>query len=264
MNRLSYAMGQNDALDNGNWLITWGRGARAPNPGDPPAPDVSATQVNPATGVEELTVVARIDGDVQTQGRMYPVAPVALAAEPIALTAEFPASTYTSIFHLGATDEPQVVVSFSRPDRRLRRDLTPSLSVTGADGRRASSAHVVAGEPAHAYLVTLTPDGDGAITFGLLAVSGVCRRWYLHCRRHAVDRSARRAADHPDLCRRSVDRAGAEPGDRGRGRDVHAHPQRTVDGRTHGQRQRGRDGLDAQWRAAGLGHLRGGRRHDER
>ena len=167
MNRLSYAMGQNDALDNGNWLITWGRGARAPNPGDPPAPDVSATQVNPATGVEELTVVARIDGDVQTQGRMYPVAPVALAAEPIALTAEFPASTYTSIFHLGATDEPQVVVSFSRPIVDFD-DTTPSISVTGATVASVS-AHVVAGEPAYAYLVTLTPDDYGPITFRLLA-----------------------------------------------------------------------------------------------
>ena len=177
MNRLSYAMGQADALDNGNWLITWGRGARAPNPGDPPSPDVSATQVNPATGVEELTVVARIDGDVQTQGRMYPVAPVALAAEPIALTAEFPASTYTSIFHIGATDEPQVVVSFSRPVVDFD-ETSPSLSVSGAEVASVR-AHVVAGEPAHAYLVTLTPDDYGPITFRLLtyqacADGGIC------------------------------------------------------------------------------------------
>ena len=177
MNRLSYAMGQADALDNGNWLITWGRGARAPNPGDPPAPDVSATQVNPATGVEALTVVARIDGNVQTQGRMYPVAPVALAAEPIALTAEFPASTYTSIFHIGATDEPQVVVAFSRPVVDFD-DTTPSISVSGAEVASVS-AHVVDGEPAYAYLVTLTPDGYGPITFRLLtyqacADGGIC------------------------------------------------------------------------------------------
>ena len=177
MNRLSYAMGQADALDNGNWLITWGRGARAPNPGDPPSPDVSATQVNPATGVEALTVVARIDGNVQTQGRMYPVAPVALAAEPIALTAEFPASTYTSIFHIGATDEPQVVVAFSRPVVDFD-DTTPSISVSGAEVASVS-AHVVDGEPAYAYLVTLTPDGYGPITFRLLtyqacADGGIC------------------------------------------------------------------------------------------
>ena len=167
MDRLSYAMGQADALDNGNWLITWGRGLRAPNPGDPPPPDVSATQVNPATGVEALTVVARIDGDVQTAGRMYPVAPVALAAEPIALAAEFPASTYTSNFNLGSGDEPQVVVAFSRPVVDFDA-TTPSFSVTGATVASVSP-HLVAGEPANAYLVGLTPDGDGPVAFRLVA-----------------------------------------------------------------------------------------------
>ena len=168
MNRLSYAMGQADALDNGNWLITWGRGLRVPNPGDPPPPDVSATQVNPATGVEELTVVARSGSNVMTSGRMYPVAPVALAAEPIALAAEFPASTYTSIFNLGATDTPQVVVAFGRPVVDFDA-TTPSFSVTGATVASVSP-HLVAGEPANTYLVTLTPDADtDAISFGLVA-----------------------------------------------------------------------------------------------
>ena len=164
MDSLSYSMGQADPLDNGNWLITWGSGTRNPNPDHPP-PDVSGTQVNPATGVEELTVVAMSGGNVMTAGRMYPVAPVALAAVPIALTAEFPVSTYTSIFNLGATDTPQVVVVFSRPVVDFD-ETTPSLSVTGATVASVS-AHVVAGEPANAYLVTLTPDGDGAITFRL-------------------------------------------------------------------------------------------------
>ena len=167
MDSLSYAMGQADPLDNGNWLTTWGRGLRVPNPGDPPPPDGSATQVNPATGVEELTVVASLGGEVQTARRMYPVAPVALAAEPIALTAEFPVSTYTSNFHSGATDSPQAVVSFSRPVEDFDK-TTPSFSVTGATVASVS-AHVVAGEPANAHLVTLTPDGAGAITFGLVA-----------------------------------------------------------------------------------------------
>ncbi len=164
MDSLSYSMGQADPLDNGNWLITWGRGIRNPNPDHPP-PDVSGTQVNPATGVEELTVVAMSGGNVMTAGRMYPVAPVALAAEPIALTAEFPGSTYTSIFNLGATDPPQVVVAFSRPVVDFDETST-SLSVTGATVASVS-AHVVAGEPANAYLVTLAPDGDGAISFRL-------------------------------------------------------------------------------------------------
>ena len=177
MNHLSYAMGQADALDNGNWLTTWGRGLRDPNPQLPPPPDVSATQVNPATGVEELTVVVVSGGNVQTQGRMYPVAPVALAAEPIALAAELPSSTYTSIFHLGATDSPQVVVSFSRPIVDFD-ETSPSLSVSGATVADVEP-HVVAGEPAHAYLVTLTPDDYGPITFRLLshqacADGGIC------------------------------------------------------------------------------------------
>ena len=177
MNHLSYAMGQADALDNGNWLTTWGRGLRDPNPQLPPPPDVSATQVNPATGVEELTVVVVSGGNVQTQGRMYPVAPVVLAAEPIALAAELPSSTYTSIFHLGATDSPQVVVSFSRPIIDFD-ETSPSLSVSGATVADVEP-HVVAGEPAHAYLVTLTPDGDGVITFSLIAdlpcaAGGIC------------------------------------------------------------------------------------------
>ena len=244
MDRLSYAMGQADALDNGNWLITWGRGLRETNPLLPPPPDVSATQVNPATGVEALTVVARIDGNVQTAGRMYPVAPVALAAEPIALTAELPASTYTSIFHLGATDSPQVVVSFSRPIVDFD-ETTPSLSVSGAEVASVS-AHVVAGELAHAYLVTLTPDGYGPITLRLLsyqpcASDGICT---------ADGTQLTEAPAAPLIIPTFVAEVSIEPGPspvtEGRGRDVHAHPQRTVDGRADSQRDRRRDGLDAQ------------------
>ena len=167
MDSLSFSMGQADPLPNGNWLITWGRGIRNPGPMDPDPPDVSGTQANPATGVEELTVVAMSGGNVITSGRMYPVAPVALAAEPIALTAELPGSTYTSVFHSGATDAPQVVVAFSRPVVDFD-ETTPSLSVTGATVASVS-AHLVAGEPANAYLVTLTPDGDGAISFRLVS-----------------------------------------------------------------------------------------------
>ena len=55
---------------------------------------------------------------------------------------------------------------------------SPSISVTGATVASVS-AHVVAGEPANAYLVTLTPDGAGAITFRLdtgqaCGDSGIC------------------------------------------------------------------------------------------
>ena len=252
-NLIGPANGHVVVLDNGDWLISWGRG---------PSLDEVVTQVDPRTGTEKFSLRSYdVKNDHQSTVRATALPPFVLAPQPAPLTAEFPASTYTSIFHLGATDEPQVVVSFSRPVVDFG-ETSPSLSVQGASVASVSP-HVVAGEPAHAYLVTLTPDDYGPITFRLLAYQacadgGICTADGTH-----LDRSARRAGDHPDLCRRSVDRAGSEPGDRGRGRDVHADPRRAVDGRAHGQRQRGRDGLDAQWRAAGLGHLRGGRRHDE-
>ena len=79
----------------------------------------------------------------------------ALAPQPVPLTAEFPASDHTSLFHTGAADSPQVVVAFSRPVVDFDA-TTPSLSVTGATVASVSP-HLVAGEAANAYLVTLTP-----------------------------------------------------------------------------------------------------------
>ena len=163
MDSLSYAMGQADPLDNGNWLITWGRPSRA-NPQALSAPDVSGTQVNPVTGVEELTVVARYDGNVQRHGRMYPVAPVALAALVEALEATI---VRGAEFHTGTADRPTVVVAFNRPVVDFDH-TTPSLNVAGATVSSVSP-HVVAGEAANAYVVTLTPAGTGDITVGLVA-----------------------------------------------------------------------------------------------
>ena len=101
------------------------------------------------------------------RARVTVISPVALAPQPVPLTAEFPASDHTSLFNTGAGDAPQVVVAFSRPVVDFD-ETTPSLSVTGATVASVGP-HVVAGEPANAYLVTLTPDGDGAISFRLLA-----------------------------------------------------------------------------------------------
>ena len=70
------------------------------------------------------------------------------------------------------------MVAFSRPVVDFD-ETTPSISVSGATVASVS-AHVVAGEPANAYLVTLTPDGDGAISFRLVtgqacgADGGIC------------------------------------------------------------------------------------------
>ena len=161
---LGYANGTVFALDNGDWLVSWGR----PLDVNVPIPDNErVTLVDPATGQEKLGIRYR-QLPASERGRRInaTVAPAeALAPQPVPLTAEFPASAHTSIFHTGAGDSPQVVVAFNQPVVDFSA-ASPSISVTGATVASVS-AHVVAGEPANAYLVTLTPDGDGAITFRL-------------------------------------------------------------------------------------------------
>ena len=168
-NLIGPANGHVVVLDNGDWLISWGRG---------PSLDEVVTQVDPRTGTEKFSLRSYdVKNDHQSTVRATPLPPFALAPQPVPLAAELPASSHTSNFHLGATDTPQVVVAFSRPVVDFD-ETTPSLSVTGAIVASVS-AHVVAGEPAYAYLVTLTPDGYGPITFRLLtyqacADGGIC------------------------------------------------------------------------------------------
>ena len=60
-----------------------------------------------------------------------------------------------------------MVVAFSRPVVDFD-ETSPSLSVTGGTVGSVR-AHLVAGEPANAYLITLTPAGNGPVTFRLVA-----------------------------------------------------------------------------------------------
>ena len=173
---LGYANGNVDALDNGDWLVSWGRGLKE----DDRFPDNEmATLVDPATGQEKLGIRFReLPTDERQRRIQATVAPAeALAPQPVPLTAELPASSHTSVFRRGATDTPQVVVAFSRPVVDFDETST-SLSVQGASVASVSP-HVVGGEPANAYLVTLTPDGASAITFRLVTAQacddgGIC------------------------------------------------------------------------------------------
>ena len=161
---LGYANGNVDVLDNGDWLVSWGR----PLDVNVPIPDNErATLVDPATGQEKLGIRFReLPANERDRRINATVAPAeALAPQPVPLTAEFPASDHTSLFHTGSGDAPQVIVAFNQPVVDFSAS-SPSISVTGATVASVS-AHVVAGEPASAYLVTLTPNGDGAITFRL-------------------------------------------------------------------------------------------------
>ena len=173
---LGYATGNVDVLDNGDWLVSWGRILGE----DDRFPDNEmATLVDPATGQEKLGIRFReLPASERDRRINATVAPAeVLAPQPVPLTAEFPVSDHTSTFHTGAGDAPQVIVAFNQPVVDLSVS-SPSISVTGATVASVS-AHVVAGERANAYLVTLTPDGAGAITFRLItaqacASGGIC------------------------------------------------------------------------------------------
>ncbi len=157
--------GHTEPMDNGDWLVSWSNTAISGTP----MPN-TAMHVDARTGTAKLTFTMHIgsgpDAGDPARARVTVISPVALAPQPVPLTAEFPASDHTSLFNTGAGDPPKVVVAFNQPVVDFSA-ASPSLSVTGATVASVS-AHVVAGEPAHAYLVTLTPDGDGAISFRLV------------------------------------------------------------------------------------------------
>ena len=163
---LGYATGNVDVLDNGDWLVSWGRpldvNVTIPN-------NEAATLVDPATGQEKLGIrLSELPANHRNRRINATVAPAeALAPQPEPLTALLPSSSHTSVFHTGAGDSPQVVVAFNQPVVDFD-ETTPSLSVTGATVASVS-LHVAAGEAANAYVVTLTPAGASDITVRLVA-----------------------------------------------------------------------------------------------
>ena len=167
-NRYGRSQGHVEPMPNGHWLISWGRGTFDDDPDTPLPPDEAITQVNPLTGAEVLSVIVKLpDEDSIFPVRAYLLSPVALADTLGPLTAEIVESPARPVFHLGPTDAPKVVVAFNQPVVDFTA-ATPSLSVQGATVT-SISAHNVPGEPANAYLFTLTPAGVGPITFALVA-----------------------------------------------------------------------------------------------
>ena len=82
------------------------------------------------------------------------------------LSADFPESAYTSKRHTGSDDRPQVVVAFSEAVADFDGN-TPSVTVTGASGLSVQT-HTEDGLD-NAYMFFMTPDGDGDVTFTLVA-----------------------------------------------------------------------------------------------
>ena len=164
--RYSTSQGHIERMDSGHWLAGWGRATSYR------MPDASVTEVDPLTNEEllafKITHPRYYQGaDVAMPTRAYPVEFVALADTPGPLTAEILQSPASSAFHLGPTDAPKVVVAFSRPVVDFAADTT-SVSLSGAT-IAGIGPHVAPGDPANAWLFTLTPAGVGPITFALVA-----------------------------------------------------------------------------------------------
>ena len=97
-------------------------------------------------------------------------------SDPKALSASFPASAFASASHSGADDRPQAVVAFSEAVAAFAAD-TPSVTVTG--GRVASVQPHAEDGLENAWVFFLVPDGDGDVTFALVAdaacaAGGIC------------------------------------------------------------------------------------------
>ena len=161
--------GHVDVLDNGDWLIGWGRERQVELQSAKLSPDEAITQVDPSTATEKLsfTIPAAAGSEFQANVRATAVPAYALAPQPVSLRAAAPVSDRTSAFHRGDDDTPQVLVTFNRPVVDFAT-TSPSLSVSGGT-ITAVSALVADGEPANAYLFTLDPAGEGVVTLKLLA-----------------------------------------------------------------------------------------------
>ena len=152
--------GHAEPLDNGDWVISWSNVRPSP---------ATAVQVDAETDTQKLSMT--LENIIGNRGvgephhtRVVMVSPVALAARVEPLTATI---VSRAEFHSGTADRLTVVVAFNRPVVDFD-DTTPSLNVAGATVSSVSP-HVVAGEAANAYVVTLTPAGTDDITVGLAA-----------------------------------------------------------------------------------------------
>ena len=170
-NYLGYFSGHQEELDNGDWLVSWGgigQGLRTRFglPDTALTPDHSTTQVDPDTKEEKFSITIGDPPTLIEDIRAIPLSPVALAAniQPLAATILASAGSAT---HAGASDSPTVVVAFNQPVVDIDK-ATPSVTVTGATVASVAP-HIEAGKAANAYVFTLTPTGNSAITFNLAA-----------------------------------------------------------------------------------------------
>ena len=196
-NRFGGAAGLVEPMGNGDWLISWGWDLLDDDPNAALPPDESVTQVDPDDGTETFSINVQFDhrGEESIPGPC-PSSESGHAGSRACCVGGGASGqqSYVGVPHSAPRTRPQVVVSFSRPVVDFD-ETSPSLSVNGATVADVEP-HVVAGEPAHAYLVTLTPDGDGAISVRPRCRPAVRRRRRLHSRWCDLVGSARDTCDH--------------------------------------------------------------------
>ena len=183
-NREGRSSGHVDVLANGDWLIGWGRSWFDTDPDTAWAVDEAVTQADPDTGEEKFALrisqpngnMLDVDGDGDTERFQIPVrpeslSPVALARDRLELEASFAAGRgHNAEFFTSARDRPTVVVRFNQPVVDFD-ETTASIMVSGGS-LESVAPHVVAGEPAYSYLLTLAPDGEAAVMVSLVASQG--------------------------------------------------------------------------------------------
>ena len=160
-------------MDNGNWLISWGRA----NPDTDNPPGESITEVDPETNEELLHVRFSDSWDIRRTSRAYPLRHDEFRSAPIPLAAQLGRYLNASDDGFLLSDGRQVEVTFSRPVADFPHD-TPSLTARGGEviGVRP---HLAPGARANTYIVSVVPTGSGPITLMLAAgqqcsLGGIC------------------------------------------------------------------------------------------
>ena len=160
--------GHIEDLATGDWLISWGRAPATSQvrTHDNKKPDEAATQVDPDTGKEKLSIIVPdFDPSEQMRIRAIPLSPVALADDRPTLTAQFIATTSAS--PAGTTGATKVILAFNHPVLDFTTS-TPSLEVQGAT-LDAVVPYLDPGAPANAYAVSLTHTATETVTLTAVA-----------------------------------------------------------------------------------------------
>ena len=172
---LNWIGGHVAVLDNGDWLVSWGRGRTEAAPGTV-VPDDIVTRVDPETGEESFSILQIRSEDVPGGTvRAVPVPALALSRNPGSLAGSFP--DLLPEFHEGPDSRLAIEIAFSRAVADFGVE-TPSIQAEGAT-LAAVEPELAPGKPTHGYRLIFEPDGDAPLTLRFLEhiaceAGGIC------------------------------------------------------------------------------------------